>query len=342
MSLALVCTLALVPSAQGLGRFRQAEVELRGPLAALELALPGQASTRLELDLADGEVRTVSVPLFAAEAGELQLRELPESDGSARWTGWTRDGEAELAQQWSALPLGLRARPSVARFEGVAGREPQPAALAFAAALLFAVLALRRRATLAAASGLAGGALLAAWLASAGAAPRELRVLEGDGEGAWIAWDSGFETLRVASALPLQVESEPRAAEVRAACALATSGVGELELTSRGTLLRRALAVEAGPRRISERSNGWGALAEVWVRSADGRWTAHGPWEAGEPRPAGRPGEPPGAFNPALPQGQAVVIARLAPGTFSGGAPLGRPVWLRWIGPAESDSGLPR
>lgn len=342
MSLALACTLALVPIAQGLGRFRQAEVELRGPLAALELALPGQASTHLELGLADGEVRTIRVPLFAAEAGEPAVRELPESDGSARWTGWTRDGEAQLAEQWNALPVGLRARPVVARFEGVAGREPQPAALAFAAALLVGVLALRRRALLAAASGLAGGAVLAAWLASASAAPRELRVLEGDGAGAWLAWDSGFESLRVSSALPLQLEAEPRAAEIRAHGALSTSGVGELELTSRGALLRRALAVEPGPRRISDRSNGWGALAEVWVRSEDGRWTAHGPWEAGEPLSRGRPGDPPGAFNPALPQGQAVVIARLAPGTFSGGAPLGRPVWLRWIGPAESDSGLPR
>ncbi|MBM3987362.1 MAG: hypothetical protein FJ294_05335 [Planctomycetes bacterium] len=334
---------------QGSGRFRQAEVELRGPLAALEIAVlgptagSGETSTRLELDLAPGELRRVSVPLFAsAECGDPALRELPQSEGSAMWTGWTREGEAEFAQAWLALPIGLRTRPSVALFDGVAGREPEPAALLFSAALFVLVLALRRRPALALASGLATGAVLVAWLARRDIAPRELRVLEGAGDGAWVAWDSGFESLRVPATAPLQLEVEPRSAAVRAHGRLSPSGVGELTLEARGALLRRASPVDAGHRRISAAANGWGALEEVWVRSEHGRWSVHGPWEAGEPLPEGRAGDPPGGFNPALPQGTAVVIARLAPGTFSAGASAARPVWLRWIGPAEADSGLPR
>ena len=347
MSLALVLVSGIL--AQGIGRFRQAEVELRGPLAALDLEVRGQAavggpaSTHLELDLAPGELRTLSVPLFAgAECGDPSVRERPESDGSALWTGWTREGEAELARAWLALPSGLRARPSVARFDGVAGREPQPAALLLSAAGLVLVLALRKRPALALASGLASGAALVAWLAHGDFAPRELRVLEGAGDGAWVAWDSGFESLRVPATLPLQLEVEPASAAVAARGRVSPSGVGELTLEARGALLRRASLFDPGRRRISAATNGWGALEEVWVRSEEGRWSVHGSWEAGEPLPEGRAGDPPGSFNPALPQGQAVVIARLAPGTFSAGAPAGRPVWLRWVGPAAADSRLPR
>jgi hypothetical protein len=343
VSLAAALALSVALVSQGLGRIRQAEVELRGPLAALEVELPGQASTRLELGLAPGELRTVSVPVFAGVDGaELVLRELPEQEGSARWVGWTREGEAELAEHWRALPSGLRTRPAVARGDGVAGREPQPAALVFSAALLVLALALRRRPALACAVGVGGGVALVLWLASAAATTRELRVLEGEGDGPWLAWDSGFDSLVIPAALPLQVEVEPRSASVQAFGALSAAGVGELTLVARGALLRRASAVDPGPRRVSASVNGWGAFEEVWLRSGDGRWTAHGPWEAGAALPAGRPGDPPGALNPALPQGVTVLVARLAPGVFSAGAPAGRPVWLRWIGPEVGDSGLPR
>jgi len=351
MKLAFALVIGVLP--QGSGRFRQAEVELRGPLAALEIAVHGSAassgetSTRLELDLAPGELRTVSVPLFAsAECGDPALRELPQSEGSALWTGWTREGEAELAQAWLALPIGLRMRPSVALFDGVAGREPQPAALLFSAALFVLVLALRKRPALALASGLALAGVLVAWLARGEVAPRELRVLEGAGDGAgdgaWVAWDSGFESLRVPADLPLQFEVEPRSAAVFAQGRLSPRGVGELTLEARGALLRRASAFDPGRRRISAAANGWGRFEEVWVRSEDGRWSVHGPWEAGEPLPEGRAGDPPGGLNPALPQGTAVVIARLARGTYSGDASAAGEVWLRWIGPAEGDSRLPR
>lgn len=184
MSFAAALALSLALAPQELGRFRQAEVELRGPLGALEVELPGQASTRLELGLAPGELRTVSVPVFGgADGAEVVLRELPEQEGSARWIGWTRDGEAELAERWRTLPSSLRTRPGVARSDGVAGREPQPAALAFSAALLVLALALRRRPALACGVGVGGAVALVLWLAGASATPRALRVLEGAGDG---------------------------------------------------------------------------------------------------------------------------------------------------------------
>ncbi len=341
--MSVLACLLLGCQAPDLGRFREAEIELRGPLSALELSLGAQATTRVELDLAPLEQRTITVPLCAEpDEREPVLRELPEAEGDARWNGWTRAGHGEARARWDALPPGLRARPPVALFDAVRGREPQTAGIALATALCLAALALRRRTVLALGVSFAGSAALLGWAARAGEAPRELRVLEGDASGAWVAWDSGYEVLEASAGVPLRLEVVPESAEVLATARLGPAGIDRWRLEAPRAVLRRCEVLDAAPRRVAHDFNGWGRFEAVWVRSPEGVWSTHGPWEAGEPLPAGAPGMPPGGLNPALPQGVAVLVARLAPGTFAGGARPGGEVWLRWVGASGTELGLPR
>ena len=339
------------------GRFRQAEIEVRGPLQALELSVPGRARTRIELGLAEGEVRTLVVPLAApADAGELELKELPECAGEARWYGWSREGLSEIEAQWEALPRALRERPSVSPAEQTPGRGPQPVALAFAAAATLVVLSLRRRPALAlGVSALASVGWCALALSHGVGPQRELRVLEGDGaSGRWLAVDVGWEVLHTSAALPLRLEVTPEVAQVEAEATVGAAGVTDWRLEARGARLSRSQALDPGPRSVSNAENRWGDFEEVWTRTPDGRWTRHGAWAVGEPPPSGEPGDPPGAFNPALPMGQAVLIGRLAPGGFGAANPAGakavsrgpegveRPLWLRWIGTWQGEERVPR
>lgn len=339
------------------GRWRQAEIEVRGPLQALDLVVPGHARTRLELDLAEGEVRTLVVPVVAPQdAGELELHEQPELAGEARWFGWSREGLNEIEAEWERLPRALRERRRVSAAEETPGRGPQPVALAFAAAATLVVLSLRRKPTLAlavAAAASVGWCVFA--LANETALQRELRVLEGDGaSGRWIVVDSGWEVLHTSASLPLGLGVEPAAALVEAVAKVGAAGLTNLRLEARRAQIVRVDTLDPGPRSVSNVENRWGDFEELWSRTPDGRWQRHGAWPVGAPLPSGEPGDPPGAFNPALPMGQAVLIGRLAPGSFGGadtgvfaalsGAGKGpeRPLWLRWIGTWRGEERVPR
>lgn len=338
-------------------RWKQAEIEVRGPLEALELSVPGQASTRLRLELQAGEVRTLVVPVVAEQdAGELELHELPERAGEARWFGWSREGVGERDEAWERLPRALRERPRVSATEGTPGRGPQPVALAFAAAATLVVLSLRRKPALALGlSALASAGWCAFALATDAAPQRELRVLEGDGaSGRWIVVDTGWEVLHTSASLPLRLEVEPAAAQVEAEARVGAAGLANLRLEARRARLVRVEALDCGPRSVTNSENRWGDFEELWTRTPDGRWQHHGAWPVGASLPVGTPGDPPGTFNPALPMGQAVVIGRLAPGSFgasdafalgavsgSGPAPE-RPLWLRWIGTWQGQDQVPR
>ncbi|MCY3002695.1 MAG: hypothetical protein NTV21_12910 [Planctomycetota bacterium] len=339
------------------GRWRQAEIEVRGPLQALDVVVPGRARTRLVLDIAEGEVRTLVVPVVAPQdAGELELHEQPELAGEARWFGWSREGLNEVEAEWEQLPRALRERPSVSPAEETPGRGPQPVALAFAAAATLVVLSLRRKPLLAlsvSAAASVGWCVFA--LSNATVPQRELRVLEGDGaSGRWIVVDSGWEVLHANADLPLKLEVEPAAASVEAEAQVGAAGLKGLRLEAHRARLVRVEALDPGPRSVSNVENRWGDFEEAWTRTPDGRWQRHGAWPVGAPLPTGEPGDPPGAFNPALPMGQAVLIGRLAPGSFAGadsgdfsalsgaGTAPERPLWLRWIGTWQGEERVPR
>ncbi|MCC7015361.1 MAG: hypothetical protein IT454_22570 [Planctomycetes bacterium] len=326
------------------GRFALAELELSGPLRRVRVELDERAATEVDVQLAAGERRLVSVPLAAAHHGlEPRVIELPEMDGGARWNGWSREGWTELSEFWAELPLALRHRPAVEPAVLDAGARVPPAALLAASAVVIVVLAARRRALLALAVSIAGSVGLFAVLASGAGDSSALRILEGDGaSGRWIAVDVAWERWSGSASTPLLLESAPPDAAVLARASLADPS--HWSLFAARSVWRRFEVLDPAARRIDRSGNLWGACDAVWTRDSDGGWRFHGPWEVGEPLAPGLSQMPPGRFNPALPQGVEVVLARLAPGAFCGTPPATQragsgalqaapsEVWLRWVG----------
>jgi hypothetical protein len=80
---------------------------------------------------------------------------------------------------------------------------------------------------------------------------------------------------------------------------------------------------------LSAARNDARALVAAWVRSADGRLEAVGPWPLGAELPPARAADPPpGWLRAGLPEGRGVLLARVA------GAPER---WLRAVGFEERD-----
>lgn len=337
MIAAALAVLLSCAQAEAPGRFAAAEVELTGPLETLAVELAPDAATVLRANLAAGERATASVPLLASPQGrEPVLRERPDSEGRARWIGWLREGFERLDDEWRALPSGLRSRPRVSPLASDPRDSVPPAAL-FGALALVAIALAGSRKTVATFAVCAAGSL-ALYLAFA--LPPEpsppLRVLEGDGATQrWLAVDVAWERFDAPVSAPLRWETEPAHARVEAEFAI---GSERWSLLARRAVLRRIARLEPGSRAADPGANRWGRFEETWTRSSDGRWSAHGVWEVGEPLPTGRAEDPPGRFNPALPQGASVLLARLAPGGFSGSETPAGEVWLRWIGPSSAVS----
>lgn len=338
------------------GRFARAEFALTGPLESARFEIAERAVITLDARLAPGEVRWVTLPIPHARDGrELDIvapRVVAGEAEPVRWLGWSREEVSELESAWEQLPLGLRRRAPVDPLQRDERRSALGAAMA-ALAVFTCTLALRKRLWVALAVSMVGSAAVVAVFFAPPSADETLRVLEGDGEsGRWIAVDVAWERWRGPSSAPLWFATVPEHAVVEAHLDLAAPGAWSL--TAARTVFRRTTAVEPGARSLDARHNRWGAFDDVWTRTADGIWRAHGPWEAGRALAEGVDGAPPGRFNPGLPQGLAVVIARLAPGTFAGferaaadgaptpavggtEAPAGE-VWLRWVGPPSPES----
>jgi hypothetical protein len=315
--LLVALAVALASQEPAPGRFREAEVELVGPLGAVRCEVPGRGATRIEAGLVAGERRTVVVPIAAtARDADLELVELPESAGAARWTAWLRERTSETARHWGMLPAGLRSRPwPIPPRQDGGGRVPHVAWLAALAWIPFARSLRGRRVALAALSAAACAAIVAA--AGGSGRPRELRVVEIDGAtGISLVVEAGRDRVAVPREPPLYFATVPEHAPVEAELDLAG---GPWKLAARGvTFLRWTEPVLAERERLVQRLGG-ARFEAAWTRSADGVWTAEGD---------GTVADPPGWLNPALPLGVRARIGKLAPDPEH----PGRETWVRMIG----------
>ncbi|MBK7643749.1 MAG: hypothetical protein IPJ19_12000 [Planctomycetes bacterium] len=306
-------------------RLAWARYELEGPISRPTLELVSGSRTLLEGELLAGEhvERVLPVVVDAlGPHGEPRLEWEPDAEhsGRAHFRGWVREGEA----RWSALPLGLRARPRPPVFP--ADTTPPLALLLLLGGAALASVALARRGRFGAALPAAAACALSWFLGGAGAelAAPERIVLEGAGQASpWIEVRAGWETLVLAAdALPLELESEPEAAAIALRTTLAPGG--ELTLRANGAALYARRALEPGPGRIREEGQDCADFAAVWWR-AEGEWSFRGPWLRGAELPGARAGEaPPGWLESGLPQGPRVCLAR-SEGTI--------PRWFRDLGP---------
>lgn len=310
IALALAVSLVL----GGENRLWYVELELRGACDELRLDCGAAGSTRLAGPF-QGDARRWSVPvpvrspLGAEGLGTVSLPTLAvspaSSAGAARVLGWS-------AEQPARNLLGLRAaasgpRPTPPALPARAG-PPELALVLVAGALL---LALRRRIGLAVllACGAAGLAfVLARGRAMPGAAER---VIE---------WEAGDElALRVSATrdrAPLSggaLEVSPEGLPLEFVLARGDAG----EALARGA--RLALLEGLPAPALAARANGFEPLDEVWTRTAEGAWRAHGPWGVDAPLPAGRASEAPGLpgwLAAGLPPGRSVLVAKSARGAW--------------------------
>jgi len=200
-----------------------------------------------------------------------------------------------------------RPRPDMARWLVVAGGA-------------LAVFGLRRRALAAAVAGL-GAALLIWLLPSTPLVGRTLRGIDADlARDIWLEVRSGNGTL----AVPVGAECwfESRAPEPP-----------RWTLTGRGPALSapradlHALCSIPGLTLDPDSGMPAEALERLWLRTPDGRWTAHDAWRPGDPFPPpalSASSGPPGWLAAGLPQGVRVLVG------FPAGP--GAPDWLRVTG----------
>ena len=315
-----------------------ARVELEGPLEAVDLSFPDGNGTTIALPLAAGERRTLTLPLPAPAIAAQALPVVTvQGAGAARFAGWVGSDVERLSAEWGRLPLGLRRRPRPPAPERAHTSGPPLAALLVACAGFLGALRWRRRGPLALAVGALAAAAAYALALPPPATGRELRLLEGDGSsGAWLALRVARERLELAPAAALLVETRPPLAPLRVRVEPGPQGPRWILLAPGATIdlldlapLEPDLLTRAGTNRL-------GALTQVWVREADGRWSRRGSWPAGAPLPAALagPGEPPGWLNPALPMGTGVLLGRRAsdPAEAPSGAPAPDALWVRLVG----------
>lgn len=324
----------------------RAELLLRGPLEGVQHRDRLGGRLRIEQRLLAGEERRLVVPL--ARRPDPDLEPAPELEalgpqgaggapggGSASVLGWIEEDLPGNAA------LRARPRPPVATDRG----GPSPAALGTLALAAVVVAALRRRPSLALLGALALVLPAIGLQLRAGPGPaRTVRVLEGlRPGGAWLQVDTAPGNLRLearpAGALGLEVWPEPGPGAGPRWTVRPRPGQVDLWVLDlpdhRLSLLGE---LDPGARTLDPDLNLWGPLEEVWVRSPEGIWSAHGPWGPGQALPAAQDpsGGPPGWLASRLPQGRGVLVARLGPGAWSGRTlergEEPREVWLRLVG----------
>ncbi|MCP3917745.1 MAG: hypothetical protein GY711_19550 [bacterium] len=317
--IALLLALCGSPAQDG-DRWFPARVVLEGPTEGVRLELGPAGATRIESVLLAGERRTVRVPFASGPREPGAPASTPPEVPGARFEGWEpRSGD------WAALPAGLRIRS-----RPVPASERTPGAGLATLSLLVAggalALGLRRRPALAlAAGGLAALAATGVELRRDDAAPRPVRVLEGDAEAeSWLAVTAATGELELPADV-FRVETDPVRVELEYSVAL--DGAGERSVRARASRARIVAfePFEPGLRRLHSELNAWAACAAAWTREPGEEWVGHGAWGLGERLPGADPlaAAPPGWAVAGLPQGRRVLLA------LAGEAP---PEWVRLVG----------
>ncbi len=296
-----------------------AEVALEGPLGGVVLDMGASGETRLVGALVAGETRRLVVPLPARTAGERftpSIHIAPLADwtaaeqGAARFVRWLEPEDAGI----ESLPPGLRARarPPVAR----AVVRASVAALLALAALGVTTLGLAERGRAALLAALVGSAAIT-WLAPVRASEYEAHValVEADSQSvAWLAVEAAPDRLDVAPPIDrLTIEVWPPGARLVWRVPLGVEPV--LDVSGHDVRLYRLSVFDPGAERIDRSQNRFAPITQAWVREA-GEWRSHGAWPLGQPLPAPLERDadgPPGWLASGLPQGPAILIARIDP-----------------------------
>lgn len=291
----------------------------RATLGSVLLRVPGPAPQELRLDAGVGPTRLragvgpgerldLRVPFLwgldrpgAPSAAALGLEGVPVD---------LVPGAARLPGAWRDLPAALRGRP-LPPLERAPLR-PGPAQAAALAAALFAVLGLRRRPGLALAAGITGAVLVVSLPGGAVSAPREVRVLEGDGDsGRWLLVRSAVGRLELGTEATGWLEVRPADRPVELA-AVRSAGLLSAVLEAPGAQLHLRQE-RVAPRAPGRSDPGGHAFRRVWVREPGNGWTPRGAWAGAGPLPpsTGEVGDPPGWLAAGLPQGVAVLVGEL-------------------------------
>lgn len=291
-------------------------VELTGPTEEVRLHA-GAGETVVDISLAEGEQRSLMIPLLA--------RGTPGPDGEPEFLGAGAEGHGRFlegtrssAPPWNSLAPGLRRRslPTL----GADRPRPGRARLALLVAAALVALGLRRRP---AGSLLVGAvaAVLIAVLPSRPSTAREVRVIEHDR-----ARERSLEVIGGRDRVSL---SAPECGWIR--CLPSAPGLW-LEVEVRGQESRWT-AHATGARLFFQRESEVSLpeelrklhLERVWIREPGEAWCVQDGWNpAGSAPFEGREGgpAPPGWLVSAVPQGVRVLLGR-------GSGPENRTTWLR-------------
>jgi len=287
------------------------DLELRGPCDAVHFDCGVDGETSLSGPFARGEDRhlRVAVPVHSPMGpAELELVPFPRVElrgagpqSQAEVRGWSREtGLEELLELRRIHSLVPPARTTAAHARAL------ECWLALAALPL--LWRLRARPFLAAVFAFGAATTLFLWTAS-------LRV---PGESTLvIAWEVGGHALAIETsvgALPLPqgaLEVVPAGAPLR----FRVMPLGEGEASARGQLI--GLRPTRSP--VLDRQRGPSEpLERVWIRAAEGTWSARGSWEVGSPLGATRAegSAPPGWLASGIPAGRAACVAETRAGTW--------------------------
>jgi hypothetical protein len=311
-------------------RLRWAIIEVDGPLASVRLDAMPAGVVELAGPLTEGEHRVLEVPVPVPSSSTNTGARQPETrvvggSGRARFVSWSESESATTfagAVSWPAVP-------------GSSGAVPLPVLLLLLAAFLVG-LALRRRPTACALLALMSSGVVTLLMINAEASPPSLRLLElrAAGGGEWHVIDAARDACRASLERPFELVLQPANVPLRVSMPMDLDARASARFEARGATLFVRRPFAPGPHALTRSMNRWGRLDATWVRTADGVWTARGPWELGRPlpEPIEEPldgGLPPGHLNPALPQGVEILIGRLAPQAFRGPGNGPRQAWVR-------------
>ncbi len=322
MNASLAALLALLAQDGRENRLWWTEVELDGPLEEVRFECAEDGETRIRTDLAAGEERRITVPLpLRSPLGSAGLDEVPSPSVHARGSGRATlflFAEEQPAERVARLPAGLRSRsrPPLAQ-------ESPRAGLAELALVAAAFLLARSRRRMQLVLGSFAAALLVLFLSSRRVPEvRETRVLELD-----LDARSGFSIRGALDALSFpaeRLEVEPAHARIELELELGQQDELRGWIRSSGS---RLYALEFGSvepawtEPWSRARNDHADFTRTWIRTAQGRWSATGPWRRGEPLTEVPDGissgaDPPGWLCVGLPLGRSVFLGELEQGSW--------------------------